>query len=143
MKTQIRDTPACAGNTVKQQWVSDHIAEHPRMRGEYKGSSAISGMCAGTPPHARGTRVKSNIEAIITRNTPACAGKTVAQAKALRGARVHPRVRREYSSLKMVIPVRNGTPPPHAWGILEEEHLFDGETRNTPTCVGNTLDDLQ
>ena len=105
-----RFIPACAGNAVVQwarllkQWV------HPRMRGERLGVSAVVGSAGGSSPHARGT-LEGYLDGLPEhRFIPACAGN----ARSPRGRRsrpsVHPRMRGERTSNKLLIYRRKSEP---------------------------------
>src|SRR5699024_2942375 len=51
--------------------------DHPRMRGEYDHGRLYCGREEGSPPHARGIRIREYDSAISAGITPACAGNTL------------------------------------------------------------------
>ena len=50
--------------------------DHPRMRGEDLPCPGVRISSTGSPPHARGRRVRRYLFASVFGITPACAGKT-------------------------------------------------------------------
>ena len=75
-------------------WV---LGDHPRMRGEDAGVLLGFGGAVGSPPHARGRRILAKTESLISRITPACAGKTKCRSLTANASRDHPRMRGEDS----------------------------------------------
>ena len=73
------------------------------------------------------------------RNTPTCVGKTCILKKGAARSWKHPHMRGEDSKPGHVPGFYRETPP-HAWG-RQDGTVFrvDGD-RNTPTCVGKTID---
>ena len=53
---QSRITPACAGKTIRDSVVEQHLPDHPRMRGEDGQVLVRVERLHGSPPHARGRR---------------------------------------------------------------------------------------
>ena len=51
-------TPACAGNTLREQIILAFNRDHPRMRGEYLHHLVQAHHELGSPPHARGILCK-------------------------------------------------------------------------------------
>ena len=49
--------PACAGNTLGRQELTEAHWDHPRMRGEHNCVYALEIHIQGSSPHARGTRL--------------------------------------------------------------------------------------
>ena len=71
-----RITPAYAGKTVPPQRQRQHWRDHPRVCGENSISHARSSALPGSPPRMRG-KLTDHLEiVIVTRITPAYAGKT-------------------------------------------------------------------
>ncbi len=71
-----RITPACAGNTVINLFQNYIAQDHPRMRGKHCLTGFPRWKTAGSPPHARETRVGLEFTANGAGITPACAGNT-------------------------------------------------------------------
>ena len=91
----FRITPACAGKTSVSASASQRARDHPRMRGENRAISSRSWFLMGSPPHARGKRVRRREPRPGRGITPACAGKTVGADPRRRGSQDHPRMRGE------------------------------------------------
>ena len=70
-------TPACAGNTVVGTAGINRSRDHPRLRGEYESEVVAVEAVAGSPPLARGILLLYNLNFILLRITPACAGNTL------------------------------------------------------------------
>ncbi len=69
-------TPACAGKTGTTSLTPPGQRDHPRMRGEDLEQSSGTVDDVGSPPHARGRRLRPVADKADNRITPACAGKT-------------------------------------------------------------------
>ena len=54
----LRITPACAGETRPLAERFSRNTDHPRMRGEDFNAFSLPTLAAGSPPHARGRRVR-------------------------------------------------------------------------------------
>ena len=52
--SNLRITPACAGNTIINRCSCDIDRDHPRLRGEYAYPVALIATGSGSPPLARG-----------------------------------------------------------------------------------------
>ena len=72
----IRNIPACAGKTVPTCCSAMSQPEHPRVRGENTLGLMLTLNLTGTSPRARGKRSQKGRISLLTRNIPACAGKT-------------------------------------------------------------------
>ena len=71
-----RFTPAYAGNTYPETKKATELKVHPRIRGEYSGSSQKRPQEAGSPPHTRGILTFTAQTLPFPRFTPAYAGNT-------------------------------------------------------------------
>ena len=111
-----RITPACAGNTNKRYFIRPCCQDHPRMRGEYRGSRRCISAVQGSPPHARGILDAVTKVATWGGITPACAGNTLQNCLPRFLRRDHPRMRGEYFSNTLESWEAEGSPP-HARGI--------------------------
>ena len=75
-----RNTPACAGKTVRRRTCLSCAGVHPRVCGEDLFSAVRSTTYGGTPPRVRGRLRDAFRPTDLRRNTPACAGKTLPPA---------------------------------------------------------------
>ena len=104
-------TPACAGNTnhlplkIRINW------DHPRLRGEYSFWLDTWNNISGSPPLARGIRIRHGKCVSAPGITPACAGNTRRYNRIQRDYRDHPRLRGEYSSVTCRNASDPGSPP--------------------------------
>ena len=69
-------TPAGAGKTRPQQRVQCPRRDHPRRCGENLPITGWTSRTRGSPPQVRGKHVKNIYDEVVTRITPAGAGKT-------------------------------------------------------------------
>ena len=69
-------TPACAGKTSAYSSVSPECGDHPRVCGENVLSICPPHSGIGSPPRVRGKPLTSSKNTVLSRITPACAGKT-------------------------------------------------------------------
>ena len=132
------NTPACAGKTAssgRAVWVvretpplargrpsergarEGNRGKHPRLRGEDPERHCKDRCKPETPPLARGRRRGRESPAAMSRNTPACAGKTRSTFRDWCEEKKHPRLRGE---------------------DLSEKVRTETEVRNTPACAGKT-----
>ena len=139
-KPEMRNTPTCVGKTTMTADLTSFSAKHPHMRGEDWPGCAGPAIWWETPPHAWGrlpfpSSVFSNIG-----NTPTCVGKTDPLGHLSGHSWKHPHMRGEDSLGQGCNYVEEETPP-HAWGRPEVRSEDILSFRNTPTCVGKTLND--
>ena len=76
-RLSVRITPACAGNTLYNNYYLLPFKDHPRIRGEYLTLPAFLLLLWGSPPHTRGILFRLNPFLLIGRITPAYAGNTI------------------------------------------------------------------
>ena len=89
------NTPACAGKSCASGNRLPTSRKYPRVRGEEQFRRSSREARLEIPPRARG-RVGSHVfRPVCLGNTPACAGKSVAQGESFTGFRKYPRVRGE------------------------------------------------
>ena len=106
-----RITPACAGNSGREDEAQSKEEDHPRLRGEQEKEIDSLLPATGSPPLARGTGPWTISYAQARRITPACAGnRNGSKEKAHRG-RDHPRLRGEQPCYRRSLPPRLGSPP--------------------------------
>ena len=79
-----RITPACAGKTTAPGARCGSMTDHPRVCGENWSSGLSLGGAVGSPPRVRGKLREATGRLPKIRITPACAGKTLLRAFALR-----------------------------------------------------------
>ena len=92
----LRFIPACAGNTSADNFLSDSLAVHPRVRGEHIRRNGANGKIRGSSPRARGTHSVVLKVTVFVRFIPACAGNTSRATGLTPTPTVHPRVRGEH-----------------------------------------------
>ena len=102
--------PACAGNAFSPDSSRWSYTVHPRMRGEREDLGRIQPMATGSSPHARGTRLITRSRSRVERFIPACAGNARAAPGWGWGHTVHPRMRGERTSNKLLIYRRKSEP---------------------------------
>ena len=99
----LRFIPACAGNASRLSRAPSCCTVHPRMRGERTGAARLNVIGGGSSPHARGTLVITRLEMPRLRFIPACAGNASKSSSTTTGMSVHPRMRGERTSSKLLI----------------------------------------
>ena len=107
------------------------------MRGEHLADGVINPAASGSPPRAWGTLSAIVLAILYLRFTPTCVGNTSYVGCRSYRVPVHPHVRGEHA---FAPPRRwrfDGSPP-RAWGTRQWIIHDIGDTRFTPTCVGNT-----
>ena len=87
----VRITPAHAGKRVWNVYTVLKIKDHPRTCGEKKSAVEAWTVIWGSPPHMRGKAVYSSPVSLLTRITPAHAGKSVWKAGRRGRYQDHPR----------------------------------------------------
>ena len=73
---QIRITPAYAGKSVDRQAVIVRERDHPRLCGEKLSDAVSSLLTLGSPPPMRGKAKVTLAAVLVSRITPAYAGKS-------------------------------------------------------------------
>ena len=107
------------------------------MRGEDGSPVNCNTSASETPPRARGRPAISYCLSFFCGNTPACAGKTLADKPIAALNKKHPRVRGEDLGSGQSQPDELETPP-RARGRQSLENLKKSFNRNTPACAGKT-----
>ena len=111
------------------------------MRGEYVQALYIFTCQVGSPPLARGIRVKHVHFDRYIGITPACAGNTRLTFLGGMFYRDHPRLRGEYPIVLLSKASIQGSPP-LARGIPNKFTPPNVRNGITPACAGNTLRDF-
>ena len=70
-------TPACAGKSCYVELVGLNVKDHPRVCGEKYYPANCGVTIQGSPSRVRGKAKGLKIRFIISRITPACAGKSL------------------------------------------------------------------
>ena len=133
----LRFIPACAGNTNGEGHPANTDTVHPRMRGEHDQWLVHGDAAIGSSPHARGTRLATQLRCACCRFIPACAGNTSREAKRWPMTPVHPRMRGEHGHEVEVKQGDSGSSP-HARGTHRHAIRATGCNRFIPACAGNT-----
>ena len=136
-ETQMRFTPAHAGNTFWKIHYAHLTRVHPRSRGEYINCTAFRNTAEGSPPLTRGIHLQCQTLIPSIRFTPAHAGNTYRFRRRCCLYRVHPRSRGEYADITCLVKLRLGSPP-LTRGILISTGLKIKVLRFTPAHAGNT-----
>ena len=98
-----RFIPAYAGNARGPARQQTPPSVHPRIRGERSSSPASSGSYVGSSPHTRGTPSRPCSGVARMRFIPAYAGNAAGGPSGAGGGAVHPRIRGERTSSKLLI----------------------------------------
>ena len=106
----LRFIPACAGNATFASPPRPIQSVHPRMRGERHECWNAGFVFTGSSPHARGTRADEGPEQQDQRFIPACAGNAGSSGSGMNAITVHPRMRGERTSNKLLIYRRKSEP---------------------------------
>ena len=138
---QRRFIPACAGNTAPAAAGDALPPVHPRMRGEHICLITADASCAGSSPHARGTRARLRRSHMAWRFIPACAGNTGPFPHPGERMAVHPRMRGEHRRYMALVGGVNGSSP-HARGTHRRAAPPLQGHRFIPACAGNTWSPL-
>ena len=114
--------------------------DHPRTCGEHPNFCACCQPRWGSPPHLRGTPIKSRGGSRGSRITPAPAGNTNQPDAGCTRRRDHPRTCGEHKSCPTLNPHPIGSPP-HLRGTQPSLFRFRIYRRITPAPAGNTIPD--
>ena len=102
-KHRPRFIPAYAGNAAVHLLLLDLMSVHPRIRGERCHPGRARHVGHGSSPHTRGTRHGTNADRRQHRFIPAYAGNACSPVSRPRWHPVHPRIRGERTSSKLLI----------------------------------------
>ena len=118
------------------------LTAHPRIRGEYLSVEDADLEVGGSPPHSRGIPHPCLRRADEAGLTPAFAGNTGTSVMEVCPAGAHPRIRGEYSILRITLGSLRGSPP-HSRGIPWKKPPGRVASGLTPAFAGNTVADDQ
>ena len=135
-----RNTPTCVGKTVAQEFRTGIHQKHPHVRGEDRSPAGGQPPEEETPPRAWGRLILQEENDASHRNTPTCVGKTPSVSRPISFMEKHPHVRGEDAKTDLKRSRRSETPP-RAWGRHPLYGMAMFRDRNTPTCVGKTVQD--
>ena len=138
--SEIRISPAHAGNTSCGWSTRRSSRDQPRTCGEYRICSRLIGAPDGSAPHMRGILATAGFRGLLWGISPAHAGNTDTVRSPSRSARDQPRTCGEYAVAAFSTLFHGGSAP-HMRGILTlagEERL---PARISPAHAGNTSTD--
>ena len=104
-------TPAYAGKRASRPTGRSGAWDHPRVCGEKIGQSNRAARHLGSPPRMRGKAPARIAEMMLSRITPACAGKSLPAVLKCPPTRDHPRVCGEKPLQSSVNCTMEGSPP--------------------------------
>ena len=133
-------TPAYAGSTHHGDGHSDHLEDHPRLRGEHLDAQPGEITAEGSPPPTRGAPDPSAWQSRQSGITPAYAGSTTTRRCRLDSRRDHPRLRGEHMNGGQGGGDGWGSPPPTR-GALDASGDDRVAVRITPAYAGSTRHD--
>ena len=108
--SECRFIPAYAGNAPLPWRSRRGVSVHPRIRGERRSRQRSRAWRLGSSPHTRGTHLRRLLFLGIFRFIPAYAGNAVQVQAAPLPPAVHPRIRGERTSNKLLIYRRKSDP---------------------------------
>ena len=132
-----RITPAYAGKTRTLHEKKPTPKDHPRVCGENQKYIHQSVNPVGSPPRMRGKHNIQRHQIKSARITPAYAGKTNGDTKALTACSDHPRVCGENTAIIPPITATRGSPP-RMRGKLRFNPSVDNNNGITPAYAGKT-----
>ena len=130
-------SPACAGKTQTRIGSFVLLQDHPRVCGKNFQWTTKVKRYLGSPPRVREKRLSVTSFNSSVRITPACAGKTRAEALLEVVSQDHPRVCRKNSS-RIPITTHDWGSPPHMREKLKSYWIPYPHIRITPACAGKT-----
>ena len=128
-------TPACAGKRRTADRRRHRRGDHPRVCGEKWSMMVPQTLTRGSPPRVRGKGMSNGCVLLCRGITPACAGKSLQQARRRSAAGDHPRVCGEktlYSGIRRVV---LGSPPRVRGKVVAHSRVLL-DVGITPACAG-------
>ncbi len=98
--------------------------------------------CQGNTPSAWGRPPVRILPRAEAGNTPTCVGKTINRSRRASRGTKHPHVRGE-DLMTFICASDSLETPPRAWGRPSPPYFASVFSRNTPTCVGKTRQEVQ
>ena len=123
-------TPAYAGKSQSANDVCSHLKDHPRLCGEKVLASTVMACDRGSPPPMRGKVVNVIGVVLVTRITPAYAGKSTKKCCCCCVSEDHPRLCGEKFIFRIFCTRLLGSPPPMRGKALSDLPLkhYEGIT---------------
>ena len=137
-RSSRRITPARAGKTTAAPFQTRAASDHPRACGENGSGNGIQWVTCGSPPRVRGKLDEHPDGLLLSRITPARAGKTCTGPANTRRNRDHPRACGENDSFAAATSSDSGSPPRVRGKPLSHTLMFFC-LRITPARAGKTL----
>ena len=132
-----RITPACAGRREPRCQNCKTQTDHPRVCGEKLVTAWRTSRGIGSPPRVRGEDVRNADKSQGLGITPACAGRSLTQARRCATIEDHPRVCGEKAVVNPRFQSARGSPP-RVRGEGEAAGLCIKYARITPACAGRS-----
>ena len=136
--SNLRITPACAGNRIQFAHRNDHTKDHPRVCGEQTTRPWTMRATKGSPPRVRGTDEAEEVHTSKEGITPACAGNRYLTKPRYLLSWDHPRVCGEQVENAWLDMPAAGSPP-RVRGTAMVVLALACPRRITPACAGNSL----
>ncbi len=130
--------PAYAGSTSAASFLACSKTDHPRLRGEHTGRSAMDVACSGSSPPTRGARGLGHGRAETQRIIPAYAGSTAPWLLTSQLNSDHPRLRGEHLHQQVLEAESGGSSPPTR-GARHLEPSADRVCGIIPAYAGSTV----
>ena len=130
-------TPAYAGKSSEDTRRSGTNGDHPRVCGEKSFENGVKGYFEGSPPRMRGKAPARIAEMMLSRITPACAGKSLPAVLKCPPTRDHPRVCGEKPLQSSVNCTMEGLPPRMRGKVISSLQC-DFLSGITPACAGKS-----
>ena len=142
-----RFIPAWAGNSRRRHRQTGRRPVHPRVGGEQRGATRLSGRRCGSSPRGRGTDPLARSVARPDRFIPAWAGNSHCQAWERKSSAVHPRVGGEQSISRRSFVNWSGSSPrgrgtdPNDWPEVAERRFIPAWAGNSSVPVSIISDE--
>ena len=118
-KLSLGSPPHMRGKVTKKLYGNDQKRDHPRICGEKQHTSADKALKAGSPPHMRGKAFLYAKTSVLSRITPAYAGKSATWSSWRKPLWDHPRICGEKTACYPGKVQYEGSPP-HMRGKVSE-----------------------
>ena len=132
---EVGITPACAGKSLCNLYISVVPKDHPRVCGEKRYRLGCGHNGFGSPPRVRGKDPDAERGCERGGITPACAGKRSARHWKRPATRDHPRVCGEKGKKPSQVTLEKGSPPRVRGKVLHQRPELCSHGI-TPACAG-------
>ena len=134
---EVGITPACAGKSLCNLYISVVPKDHPRVCGEKTPMRSEGVRGVGSPPRVRGKGRPGRLRVWLARITPACAGKSCIACPHSFAFMDHPRVCGEkLGDVYGVLYLRGS--PPRVRGKETDYTTYAAKRGITPACAGKS-----